>query len=257
MVWGISIGSGGCIMTIVQIARQHWIAVIKLHRGQYVYQVPCMFYLYLYLYISLFLSLSISISKSLSVSILNFPCVYSSTYTSIRVPTGNVQQKDCLPPITTLCRRRFQGERTWPGTSASTWRATTTGCSKLSIDQVGSLEIIGFDLCYCLQGPFRERYTPWKIDNSWFETCKWWWILWFRWRIFSGFHKFLLIFLASRSFSREVPLQNGRRVCPFFTNPPFGKVAKIIIFPPVSFEKQRWEKWDHYICHHLFIAGLS
>ena len=26
-----------------------------------------------------------------------------------------------------------------------------------------SLEIIGFDLCYCLQGPFRERYTPWKI----------------------------------------------------------------------------------------------
>lgn len=92
----------GCIMTIVQIARQYRIAVIKLHRGQYVYQVPCMYYLYLYLYISLFLSLSIF--TFVSVSILNFSSVYSSTYTSIRVPTGNMQQKDCLPPTTTLCR---------------------------------------------------------------------------------------------------------------------------------------------------------
>lgn len=171
-------------MKMVQIAWQYWIAVIKLHRGQYVYQVPCMFYLYLYLYISLFLSLSIS--TSVSISILNFSSVYSSTHPP---PSGSqqarVQQKDCLPPITTSVPSSvFQGERTWPGTSTSTWRATTTGCSKLSIDQVGSLEIIGFDLCYCLQGPYRERYTPWKIDNSWFETCKWWWILWFRWCFF-------------------------------------------------------------------------
>ena len=76
---------------------------------------------------------------------------------------------------------------------------------------------------------------------------------------FSGFHKFLVIFFGVNQpfIFQGVPLKNGRRVCPFFTNPPFGKVVKIIIFPPVSFEKQRWKSWDHLCRHHVFIAGLS
>lgn len=249
-------------MKMVQIAWQYWIAVIKLHRGQYVYQVPCMFYLYLYLYISLFLSLSIS--TSVSISILNFSSVYSSTHPP---PSGSqqarVQQKDCLPPITTSVPSSvFQGERTWPGTSTSTWRATTTGCSKLSIDQVGSLEIIGFDLCYCLQGPYRERYTPWKIDNSWFETCKWWWILWFRWCFFfSGFQFFSDFCWVNQPFIFQgVPLKNGRRLFPWFL-PTFWEVCKENHFLETAEGKgygrvsRNKNELDH-LCHYLLIAGL-
>lgn len=83
-------------MTIVQIARQYWIAVIKLHRGQYVYQVPCMFYLYLYLYISRFLSLSIF--TSVSISILNFSSVYSCTHP----PPSGSQPATCNKKIASL-----------------------------------------------------------------------------------------------------------------------------------------------------------
>ena len=251
-------------MKIVQIARQYWIAVINLHRGQYVYQVPCMYYLYLYLYISLFLSLSIFTSKSVSISILNCPSVYSSTYTSIRVPTGNMQQKDCLPPITTLCRRPFSR---WKNMA---WYLHLHRARKRVIKAFDWPSRFSWDhwlwsmllpsrplsrTIYTLEDYITAGLKPENDGGS----------FWFRWWIF--FPDFISFYTYSDFFGvnqpfifQAVPLKNGRSLFPWFL-PTFWEVCKENHLLETAEGKgygrvsRNKNELDH-LCHYLLIAGL-
>ena len=129
----------------------------------------CSIYIW-YLYISLFLSLSWTVHPSTHL-LIHLHQGPNRQHATKRLPPSHNDQ-----PVPSVW---FQGERTWQGgTSTSTGHATTSGWSKFSIDQVGSLEIIGFDLLLLPSRPLsRTIYTLEDYITAGLKPEKWWWIL--------------------------------------------------------------------------------
>ena len=150
------------------------------------------FCLYLYLHLNLYLYLSWTVHPS----------------THLPTPPSGSQQATCNKKIASLPLRpcavvRFRGERTWPGTSTSTGRAS--GWSKLSIDQVGSLEIIGFWSMLLPSRPLsRTIYTLEDYITAGLKPENDGGSFWFRWWIF--FPDFISFYTYSDFFGVNQPV---------------------------------------------------
>ena len=128
------------------------------------------------------LSISLSLHISVFVSIYIYICIYIHlelfirllmySSTSIRVPTGNMQQKDCLPP----CRRpcAVDGSKVKEhGLVPPPPRGAQPQAGDQSFRLTKSVLLRSLALIYAIafKAPSPANDThPGRLYNSWFET---------------------------------------------------------------------------------------